>query len=73
VTRFRLSPEAENDLADIRRYLTRHGGAEGARYVLREIRQALRLIADQPGIGHRRDDLTDEPVKFWPVFSYLIV
>ena len=26
-----------------------------------------------PGIGHWRHDLTDEPVKFFSVYSYLIV
>ena len=26
-----------------------------------------------PGIGHRRDDLTDYPVLFWPVGTYLII
>jgi len=73
VSRFRLSPEAENDLDGIRRYLTRQGGAASARHVLRELRQALQILANAPEIGHSREDLTDEPVKFWPVFSYLIV
>ena len=44
-----------------------------ARYVLQEITDALRLLASRPGIGHLRQDLTPLPVKFWPVFSYLIV
>ena len=26
-----------------------------------------------PGMGHCRQDLTDRPVKFWGVYSYLIV
>jgi hypothetical protein len=26
-----------------------------------------------PGIGHTRQDLTDQPVKFWSVYSYLVV
>lgn len=73
MTRYRLSPEAEGDLEHIRRYLTREGGPAAARHVLREIRGALRLISEAPQIGHRREDLTDAPVKFWPVFSYLIV
>ncbi len=33
---------------------------------------ALRFLAATPGAGHRRDDLTDEDVRFWPVLSYLI-
>ncbi len=57
----------------MRRYLTRKGGPMLARHVLGEIRHALRFIAENPEAGHKREDLTDEKVKFWPVFSYLIV
>jgi antitoxin ParD1/3/4/toxin ParE1/3/4 len=73
VKRSRLSPEAQDDIKDIRRYLVEQGGAALARYVLGEIRQALQFLAATPGAGHMRDDLTDEPVKFWSVFSYMIV
>jgi antitoxin ParD1/3/4/toxin ParE1/3/4 len=73
LTRYRLSPEAQGDLTDIKHYLMGEGGARLARYVLAEIRSALQFLAANPGAGHRRDDLTDEPVRFWPVFSYLIV
>jgi antitoxin ParD1/3/4/toxin ParE1/3/4 len=73
VTRYRLSPEAQDDLTDVRQYLMGEGGARLARYVLGEIRSGLQFIAANPGAGHRREDLTDEPVKFWPIFSYLIV
>ncbi len=73
MTRYRLSPEAQGDLADIKQYLIGEGGARLARYVLGEIRSSLQFIAANPGAGHAREDLTDEPVKFWPVFSYLIV
>jgi toxin ParE1/3/4 len=73
VIRYRLSPEAERDLDDIKRYLTEQGGVPLARHVLGEIRLALRFLSATPGAGHTRDDLTDEPVKFWGVFSYLIV
>ncbi len=34
---------------------------------------AFRLLAAQPEAGDFRRDLTPLPVKFWPVFSYLIV
>jgi len=73
VTRYRLSPEAQSDLAEVRQYLLDAGGVAPARYVLGEIRQKLLFLAANPGAGHSREDLTDEPVKFWPVFSYLIV
>jgi antitoxin ParD1/3/4/toxin ParE1/3/4 len=73
VKRFRLSIEAQGDLIDIKAYLVEAGGVRLARYVLGEIRQALQMLAQNPGAGHARDDITDEPVKFWPVFSYLII
>ena len=73
MTRYRLSPEAQGDLTDIKQYLMQEGGAPLARYVLAEIRSGLQFLAATPGAGHSRADLTDEPVKFWPIFSYLIV
>lgn len=33
----------------------------------------MRFVASLPDAGHTRSDLTNERVKFWPVFSYLIV
>ena len=68
-----LSPEAQQDITDIREFYLREAGAQVARYVLREITRTLRFLTDTPGAGHNREDLTDEPVKFWSVFSYLIV
>ena len=41
--------------------------------MFQEIRSALKLLGSNPGIGHTREDLTDWPVKFWAVYSYLIV
>jgi plasmid stabilization system protein ParE len=73
VKHYRLSEDAQNDLDDIRRYLTEEGGARLARHVLKEIRRAMSFLAETAGAGHSREDLTDEPVKFWSVFSYMIV
>ena len=64
-----LSPEAQRDIHAIRAYYLDEAGAKVARYVLREIGAGFRMLASNPGVGHIRDDLTDEPVKFWPVFS----
>lgn len=30
-------------------------------------------LARTPGMGHRREDLTEYPVLFWPVGAYLII
>lgn len=73
MTGYVLSPEARDDLRDIRDYLVSQGGRRLARYVLQDITEAFRLLASRPGVGHLRQDLTPLPVKFWPVFSYLIV
>jgi plasmid stabilization system protein ParE len=37
------------------------------------IERCFALLADRPGIGHARSDLTDAAVKFWSVYSYLVV
>jgi plasmid stabilization system protein ParE len=73
VTRYVLSPDAQPDLRDIREYLHREAGLAVARHVLREITNAMRFLSFMPGAGHLRQDLTEEPMKFWQVFSYLIV
>lgn len=37
------------------------------------IRDRFVFLAKNPGAGHWRKDLTDEGVKFFSVYSYLIV
>ena len=71
--RYVLSAEAEKDLDSIKSYLLRQAGLQVTRYVLRELRSAMRFLAKTPRAGHNRKDLTEEPVLFWAVFSYLIV
>ena len=71
--RYILSPEAQRDIAQIRDYYVKEAGVQVARHVLGQITKALRFLAETPGAGHRRDDLTGEDVLFWPVLSHLIV
>lgn len=73
MTRFRLSSEAEKDLDEIKLHLTGQGGASLARRMPRDIRRGVDFIAQTPGAGHKREDLADEPVNFWSVYSDLIV
>jgi toxin ParE1/3/4 len=70
---YQLSPEAEKDLDGIKAHLLRESSLEVTRYVLRELREGMRFLGKNPGAGHLREDLTERRVKFWSVFSYLIV
>jgi plasmid stabilization system protein ParE len=68
-----LTRPAERDLDQIKSYLAGKAGPTIARRVIKHIRTALEFLGNQPGVGHIREDLTDRPVKFWSVYSYLIV
>jgi plasmid stabilization system protein ParE len=67
-----FSPEARLDLLEIREYMARDNVSAADR-VIEEIREAINMLARIPELGHRRKDLTSKPVRFWPVYSYLII
>jgi len=52
VTRYVLTPEAQQDLHDIRDYLLHEAGSRVARQVMREIAATLRFLSNMPGAGH---------------------
>jgi antitoxin ParD1/3/4/toxin ParE1/3/4 len=70
--RFALTPEAQADLTEISNYIQQDSPA-AARRVRDELLAAMRRLARMPGIGHLREDLSDEPVRFFSVYSYLII
>lgn len=70
--RYVLTDLAKSDIRDIVAYL-RPRSREAAKSVPAELRAAMRRLADFLGIGHLREDLTDQPLRFWCVYSYLIV
>jgi antitoxin ParD1/3/4/toxin ParE1/3/4 len=72
MSRFKLSTPARQDLREIRDYIAQDN-IPAARNFLAKLTQAFRGIAEMPNKGHPREDLTDLPVRFWPVGSYLIV
>ena len=71
--RYVLAPDAALDLVQIWRYLKNNASLQMADRVESAIRQKIVYLAGRPGSGHWRKDLTDEPVKFFPIYSYLIV
>ena len=72
MSRFVLTPAAEGDLLKIIEYLE-GDNPNAVLKVVDAIDQAMQRLAESPGIGHVRPDLTDEDVRFWPVFKYLVV
>jgi plasmid stabilization system protein ParE len=71
--RYVLAPEAARDLVQIWRYVKRESGKEAADRVESVIRTKFVYLADFPGAGHWRHDLTSADVRFFSVYSYLIV
>lgn len=69
---FRLSPEAEQQIDAIGAFIAKDS-IDAALKVYDALEHAFQLLAENPGIGHTREDLTERPVKFWSVFSYLVI
>jgi plasmid stabilization system protein ParE len=72
MSRFVLTPAARADLTEISDYISRDN-PNAARRVRDELRTAMQKLAEMPEMGHYRRDLADEPLRFWPVYSYLII
>ena len=71
--RYTIAPEAAEDLKAIRAYLKREAGPRVAQSTINKIRDAFAFLGSTPGAGHIREDLTELPIKFWPVSSYLVI
>jgi toxin ParE1/3/4 len=71
--RYVLSPEAVLDMVQIWRYINKQSSAAVADRIEAVIRKRIVFLARTPGAGHWNKNLTDEAVKFFPVYSYLIV
>jgi antitoxin ParD1/3/4/toxin ParE1/3/4 len=70
--RYILAPEALQDLQDTWDFVAVDNPA-AASALQEEFFRAFEGLAAMPGKGHKRDDLTDRPVHFFRVRSYLVV
>jgi len=41
--------------------------------VFTELQYAMQKLAETPGMGHVREDLADESLRVWRVFSFLVI
>jgi toxin ParE1/3/4 len=69
---FDLTPEAIADLREIWRFIS-HDNVDAADRVLEDLYRTFGRLATTPGMGHKREDLTRRDVRFWPIYSYLVI
>jgi antitoxin ParD1/3/4/toxin ParE1/3/4 len=67
-----LSTGAELDLDEIWEYIALDNLRAADRWI-GKLFDALDTLAQNPGMGHKREDLTAYPILFWPVGAYLIL
>ena len=67
-----LAQAAASDLDSIWEYIAQDSVDAADRWI-GTLFDSLESLAANPGIGHKREDLTALPVLFWPVGSYLIL
>lgn len=72
MSRYVFTSQAREDLFEISDYIAQDSAAAADR-VISEIQRSASLLAERPGIGRLREDLADEPLRVWPVFSYLVI
>jgi plasmid stabilization system protein ParE len=70
---FVLSPRAAEDLVEIWHFVKTQSSLEIAERVYKNISGKFLFLASNPGVGHRRENLTGKNVRFFAVYSYLIV
>ncbi len=64
--RYLLAPEAARDLVQIWRYIKKHSSTEMADRVESVILDKIAFLAENPGAGHWRRNLTDQPREVLP-------
>lgn len=70
--RYELAQHALGDIQEIWEFIS-EDSFDAADRVLDEFYHAFSQLAEMPGMGHKRADLTSRDVLFWPVRSYLVI
>jgi plasmid stabilization system protein ParE len=73
MSQYFITPPARQDLLDIWTFLADHADMDRADKTIEALQEAMRKLGEMPGIGHRRDDLADESLRVFPVYSYLVI
>lgn len=68
---YRKSPEADDDLLRIWRYIAQDNRATATQFIDR-LHGTMGTLAEMPGMGRPRDDLAPS-IRTFPLASYLII
>ncbi|MDM7857393.1 type II toxin-antitoxin system RelE/ParE family toxin [Thiopseudomonas acetoxidans] len=68
---FRLTRDAQQDLTDIRRYTAQQWGQEQSSKYLLNLRSTIKLLAEFPGQGSKREDV-GQGVYSFPCASHML-
>lgn len=72
MSKYILAKSARVDLIEIWTYLA-DKNLDAADEISNELHSAFDLLALSPRLGHVREDLTKNNVRFWPVRDYLVI
>ncbi len=68
-----LGSDAVLDLEDIWDYISSDSIEAADRWMAKQLFDAFETVARMPGIGHKREDVTNYPVRFSNLGAYLII
>ena len=67
-----LADDAVLDLEAIWDYIAADNIDAADRWIAK-LFEAFEALGQNPGMGHKREDLTRFPILFWPVGAYLVI
>ena len=70
---YRLSRTAEDDLEEILAYTLEQSGSHRALHVHGRFVQAFEHLAEMPGSGWKRGEITGDAVRWWRVFKWIVL
>ncbi len=70
---FQLTETALRDIDSILAYLVDEAGDAPAYRLRAQMFETFARLAEYPGMGHLRRDLTRKPLSFFPVDPYLVI